>query len=123
MHDRLSYALELYPQLTAADQIITYSRAVLTLKFTPGSKGLCCRRDEGLCPKVLTDYSGSSLWLNIIVKSFKECCDPLKTMCLLTLYYYYCLGDKINVRCLFKSLELSIKLKRVSRPALFMLLT
>lgn len=60
---------------------------------------------------------------NIIVKSFKERSDPFKTMCLLTLHYYYCLGDKINVRCLFKSLELSIKLKYVTRAALFVLQT
>lgn len=56
---------------------------------------------------------------NIIVKSFKERLDPFKTMCLLTLHYYY----KVNVRCLFKSLELSIKLKYVTRAALFVLQT
>lgn len=75
---------------------------------------------EDCAPKCLLTVAALYCGLqNVIVKSFKERSDPFKTTCLLTLHCYY----KINVRCLFKSLELSIKLKYVTCAALFVLQT
>lgn len=51
VQDRLSNALELYPWPTAADQIITRSGSVLTLKFTSGSKDLMLQEMEDCAPQ------------------------------------------------------------------------